>query len=191
MKRIYLIDTENISNYDFLVSENVGKNDELIFFCSSNSRGIRFEDAKLLLENEATKSFEVVNVGNKNALDFQLVTYVSINIAAKDAEIEYYIVSNDKGYEVAISYIKEKIGVEITRVSISSPKIDVADDPVTKFLELDSILKQTYPKIKTEVVEKIENIIHLNYGRNSIHNKLVETFGKQGLEYYKVLKNHL
>ncbi|MBD4634368.1 hypothetical protein GUG51_27715, partial [Xanthomonas citri pv. citri] len=58
--------------------------------------------------------FQEVEVGTKNALDFQLATYLGYMIA-KDKEQEYFLVTKDNGFNILCSYWSKQ-DVKITMV---------------------------------------------------------------------------
>lgn len=121
--RFFYVDTENIKSYDFMEEWNLNKNDTVIFFISENSRTIKFKDLYKFIDNEATMIFEDVIVGEKNAMDFQMVACLASNLALYNNQtITHYIVSDDNGFYTAIKYLNNKYNH--TDIFIIKPDID-------------------------------------------------------------------
>lgn len=109
----FLVDTENINDYSFLNNYNLTKRDKLVLFVTNKSGKISFNDLELINKSKISMIFEYVGNGEKNALDFQLVTYLALYAKEKN---EYIIVSKDKGYNTSIKYLKSKKNININRI---------------------------------------------------------------------------
>lgn len=103
--RIFLVDSENISDYNFIDINNVNQNDEIVIFASKVSKSIKINCLERILNSKAKVSFEWVETGAKNELDFQLVAYLALNLKA---DTGCYIVSRDNGFNSVINYIKKQ-----------------------------------------------------------------------------------
>lgn len=110
MSKVFLIDTENISDYSFLNDYLLTPEDKIVLFISKNSKRITLNDFSLLHQCNAKIVEEHIEVGTPNALDFQLITYAALFFNEVN---EYYIVSDDCGYEVFCRYMQTKICTEI------------------------------------------------------------------------------
>lgn len=121
--RFFYVDTENVKSYDFMEDWALDKDDTIIFFVSENSRAIKFKDLNKFKENEATMIFEDVIVGEKNAMDFQMVACLASNLVLYNNQtITHYIVSDDNGFYTAIKYLNNKYSH--TDIFIIKPDID-------------------------------------------------------------------
>ena len=78
--RIFFVDFENvkISGLDGLLELN--STDEVFIFYSDKADGITFDVHKNLNETKAKINLQKVEVGSKNALDFQLSSYLGFII---------------------------------------------------------------------------------------------------------------
>ena len=90
---IYLVDCENIGNQ----SLNLPENCDIYYFLS-------YGKLKNPHPNDIVK--EIVHNGSKNALDFILDSWLGYLIHKYGTEIQYHIVSNDKGFSAIITYWK-------------------------------------------------------------------------------------
>lgn len=111
--RMYLIDSENISDEWVDLLDTIGDRDVIFVFYTGKSTHINCERAYKLMRHgigsvQWIKCFE----GN-NALDFQLVTELGARISKGEAA-EYIIVSKDNGYNYVVRYWIER-GVAISR----------------------------------------------------------------------------
>lgn len=105
----YLIDLENTGSEVLTNLCGVKKGSKIVIFYSENYKKISLD---LINNIEKVKAFcetVKVNTGTKNALDFQLSTYLGFLIA-KDSNNEntYYIVSKDQGYSATINFWKNR-----------------------------------------------------------------------------------
>ena len=100
--RIFYIDYENVHYVGLAGIENISCKDKIIIFGGINE-GIRFEDISRLLKTKAKLDFVTVLTGKKDALDFQLVSHLMLNI---DKRYEYFIIAKDTGYDYAIEMAK-------------------------------------------------------------------------------------
>lgn len=111
-KRIFFVDYENVkaSGLDGLLELN--SIDEVFIFYSDNASCITFDIHRNLNETEAKINFQKVEVGSKNALDFQLSSYLGFiineNLNKGNENTSYFIVTKDSGFSCLITYWKNK-----------------------------------------------------------------------------------
>lgn len=99
----YLVDYENIGIEGIKALKDIKGKDTIIIFYSENSS----QSLPLDIFNEQTNCYAIkANVGTKNALDFQLSSYLGYLIATSFDSDEYIIVSNDTGYDCLCDYWK-------------------------------------------------------------------------------------
>ena len=109
MNRIFLIDFENVQN---LNTENLNSNDMIIFFYSTRTPSIKFELLEKILNQHASLEAHSVILGVKNAMDFQLSSYLGymINICPTS---KFFIISNDTGYQCIVDFWKQTKNINI------------------------------------------------------------------------------
>lgn len=95
----FLIDYENLGSksLECITAAKLKKKDEIIIFYSKNASRMSFEFHKELEQIKAEKTYILIDAGEPNALDFQLVTYLGARVQKNPGQ-EYYIISNDLGY---------------------------------------------------------------------------------------------
>ncbi|MCM1399692.1 MAG: PIN domain-containing protein [Clostridium sp.] len=119
----YLIDYENVKVNGLNGLSKLVETDNVCIFYSENADTLTFGLHKRLNEAKANITYQKVEVGTSNALDFQLCTYLGYLIAENKNESlqNYYIVSKDKGYSSVVNYW-EKRKVNITQAVDCSGK---------------------------------------------------------------------
>ena len=145
----YLVDYENIHNdLDNLIN-NTSNGDSIVLFYSETCKNISLD----VISNFTSRNLKIdcfkVITGTKNALDFQFASYLGYLVGENKKAANYYIVSNDKGFDCLCEYW-ESIGVSVVRIC--------AQTSVVK-----PVLKQNPPKTKKEVKKnnKVNNDITL------------------------------
>lgn len=113
----YLVDFENVRADGLKDLKDMQKGDTMIVFYSENCKNITLDILNDIISlNLKYNSFKV-KVGTKNALDFQLSSYLGYLIGNNDTtDTYYYIVSNDKGYDCLCSFWKE-LSVNVKRIT--------------------------------------------------------------------------
>lgn len=107
MKKVFLVDTENV-NFKALDNANVlDKNDTIILFVTDRTGKSQFSDKKIqALKTKANIMKINVVTGTKNSLDFQLVSYLGLLIGLQISQKNnYYIVSKDKGFKSSVNLL--------------------------------------------------------------------------------------
>lgn len=139
--KYFFVDTENISNYNLIINK-LTSNDIVVMMESSNSNYVSIEDFKGLIESKAKIEFEHVEIGRKNALDFQLAMNLAITISEnKDKNYQYYIFSADKAFEIVTKYLENKTGKSVKLVIPSQKEIlDFSSEDLLDNLDLENLL---------------------------------------------------
>lgn len=179
--RYFLIDTENVSKYDFIDEYNITNEDKLIMFVSEYSNNIRMNDLMNIIKRNIQIDEEKVYSGTENALDFQLIAKLSILICTSDNEVSsFYIVSNDTGFDVAVKYLKEKTSANIEviklcrehEIAIDLDNIDIEDvlDRATKeVINNSGTLSELHNNLRA---------LHGNEKGRELYLKIKKRFGK-------------
>ncbi|MDE6664790.1 MAG: hypothetical protein K2K14_01160, partial [Ruminococcus sp.] len=105
--RYYLIDYENVHQAGFEGIEKLTENDNLVIFYTTNAETLTFSLYEKLVSCKADIQLYKVQCGGKNALDFQLATFLGY-ILGNNSDIDCHIISNDKGYEYIRNFWKER-----------------------------------------------------------------------------------
>ena len=204
----FLVDYENVNVAGLNGVSNLTELDTVIIFYSVNADTLTFEMHKKINDSKAAFQFQKIFLKDKNALDFQLCSYLGFlirdTLTDENAENNYFIVSNDKGYSILPDYWKKfKVNLKIvsnlsksepqiiqpkiTQPKITQPKISQpADNPTELETALNKILKD-----KNEIAE-VSNFVTNAKARTEINNFLCKIFGNQkGGEIYRSIKSFL
>ena len=115
----YLIDFENVKSRGMEGVELLTKEDTVCIFYSDNADSMTFDLHRKLNETKANIIYHKVAVGTKNALDFQLATYLGYLICEQQREgihPNYFIVTKDNGFTSLMVYWKAQgVPVRIIR----------------------------------------------------------------------------
>ena len=104
MKRIFLVDTENVNITALSSADKLNKEDIIILFVTDRTNLFQFGIDELKCINTKANILKIkVTTGAKNSLDSQLVSYLGLMIGEHRYEANsYYIISKDRGF---LSYI--------------------------------------------------------------------------------------
>ena len=101
----YLIDYENVKSEGIKGIIQLSEEDRVVIFYSHNADTITFEAMDMIFNSKAQVSKYKILCGGKNALDFQLSTYLGYLIhEAKDSY--FYIISKDNGFKHVVDFWK-------------------------------------------------------------------------------------
>lgn len=104
----YLVDTENVSGC--VIEKMVGAlpEDAMVHcFFTPNSTKLPFGAIRALIEKQNQIRFIRAFCGEKNSLDFQIISALGLFLGVNDGKKrEFYLVTNDKGFDAAIEFWK-------------------------------------------------------------------------------------
>ena len=185
----YLVDYENVKSHGLDGIVKMTPDDVVSIFYSENADSMSFSLHQKLNETRAHVIYEKVEVGTKNALDFQLVTELGYLIRdMQDQDVSFFIVSKDKGYGNTVTYWKKR-GVRIAQV------VDVSGLDEEK---IENDLKmRVEPLVEplvhdTKVADRIVKMILQYKTKQGINNALMKEFpsnnNKRASEIYTAIK---
>lgn len=179
---IFLIDYENVGVPGLDGLTKLNENDIIYIFYSENADRLTFGLHKRLSESKAQIVYMKIGVGSKNALDFQLASFLGYLIAEKP-ESKFYIVSKDKGFEcLSTFWEKRKMKVDCV-ISLTGKNIEEEINDLE--LSLKNVVDPKYLKMVTAFLQKYKT-------KQGVNNALVKELGttKAG-EIYKLLKPYM
>lgn len=185
----YLVDFENVKKDGLDGIHMLGSEDTVCIFYSKNADSITFDLHRRLMESKATIELCKVEVGSKNALDFQLATQLGFLIASKSAK-SYYIVSRDKGFEILSGYWKNR---EVSVALIADITGKSPDNETQELREkLENILKENLAEDDRVTVDEILKIVQQYKTKQGIMNALMKKYpsadNKKSSKIYKAIK---
>lgn len=185
----YLVDFENVKKDGLDGIHKLEKEDRVCILYSKNADSITFEQHKKIMESKADIELCKVDVGSKNALDFQLATQLGFLIANKTAD-SYYIVSKDKGFEILSGYWKNR-GISVTLIADITGRSH--DHEVQELKEkLQEILADIIKENDDVTVEEVLKTIQQYKTKQGIMNALMKKYpsadNKKSSRIYKAIK---
>lgn len=189
ISKVYLVDYENIKKSDFIIP-NLCEKDCICIFYSNSCKNISLPVVQELLDLRIHLECSYVAVGTKNALDFQLASYLGYLIGTKNNDnIKYYIVSNDKGFDCICDFWRMK-GITVERIYHTDfeEKIEIRmvkdTDIVATLDEIKDVLGEE------EMCEEVLTIFNQYKTKQAIYNGMSKLYkdSKKASEVYKKLK---
>lgn len=157
--RLFVIDTENTNNYSFINNFKVNENDNIVLFFSNNSKSITIQTFDEILKCGAKILTQNVNVGGKNALDFQLVAFITEKTIRGNFS-EIHVISNDTGFNYAIDYINNcyegNVNLEIIQNINKNTSKEKKNNKTVK-INKESEEKKAFEEVASEKEENSEN----------------------------------
>lgn len=186
----FLVDYENVNVSGLDGVSNLTENDTVIIFYSINADNLTFDIHRKIIESRATFKFQKILLKEKNALDFQLCSYLGYLIrdtgTAENIENNYFIVSNDKGYSVLPDYWK-KFGFNLKIVSNLLQNEVISPQPLRSFGNLENELNKILPD--KNILPIVLRIINDAETKVEVNSLLCKNFTSQkGGEIYRTIK---
>lgn len=110
--RLFLIDYENVNSAGLQGIGQLTAQDRVILFYSQSANTLSFDIMDEMLAANIMPERVCIAQSGKNALDFQLVTFLGYLIAKNKAD-EYYIISRDAGYAAAVTFCRNYLGTKV------------------------------------------------------------------------------
>lgn len=106
MKKNYvLIDYENVQPQEMAALER--EHFSIIVFVGANQAKVSFEVASVLQRMGGQASYVKISGNGSNALDFHIAYYIG-QIAAKEPDAYFHIISKDTGFDPLIQHLKSQ-----------------------------------------------------------------------------------
>lgn len=127
--RYFFVDYENVGQKGLFFGTSHMSDSSVHIFYTDKCANINLSVIGLLLNEQANIQIHYAEHGTKNALDFQLVSYLGYIVSETGGNGEYIIVSNDQGYDVVAKFWN-KNGTHVARSSnmVMHPLDDVFDE---------------------------------------------------------------
>lgn len=197
---VYLVDYENIHNDLDNLIDNTSNGDSIVLFYSDTCKNISLD----VISNFTTRNLKIdcfkVITGTKNALDFQLASYLGYLVGENKKAANYYIVSNDKGYDCLCEYWNS-LGISVGRIcanisvvkAVSDQNQPKAKKETKKTNKINNDI--TLDEVKEIVKEKSEaefvvDVLNNSKDKTEVHNKISKHYkdSKKTGSLYKKLK---
>lgn len=168
-RNYYFVDYENVKSDGLTGVHKLDGNNTVCIFYSRNAERLSPELNLNLKESKAEIIYRHVEVGTRNALDFQLSSYLGEVITENEGkECRYFIVSKDNGFSSLIPFWQEK-GIEVEIV---------ADVSGTKLRDESAEILQRVKELTgdTEDAADITKIVSSCRTKTEINSELLKKF---------------
>ncbi len=172
MKRFFLIDLENVGKraLDVKDREALAKmsSDDVFVICQNRMHGSTPKE--LLNALEGTKaSYRIIEIANcgKNALDFAVAAQLGYLISAEGKGAEYWIVSEDRGFEACKDFgaaLGVKVGI--------TPSYNIQEARRASQEEERAMLKSLLPEYSSKAVALTQKCLVAAKSLEDYHNRL-------------------
>ncbi len=180
-RRYFLIDYENVNKAGLDGIDELRRSDKVILFYSQNADSLSFEVMQLLSASKAQIEYIKVDTMGRNALDFQLASYVGYLLGMNEG-CKVFIVSNDRGYNnVQIFWFKQGQRVRLVP-SIRQRQLAAAKKPdVQKAVSALEVLDDSEKQDAADVIWRHlkTGSPHLSHIKVGINNDLLSHFGSE------------
>ena len=122
----FLIDFENMPISDGTYLEGMHSGDVIIIFYSDMCNEISLDLLETADRLNVECHYQKANIGTKNALDFQLSSYLGYLIGKGTLNARYHIVSKDKGYDCLCNYWRSQ-NIPVDRITFAKPDTFLID----------------------------------------------------------------
>lgn len=178
-KNYYLVDYENVHKSGLNGIEELHRTDTVIIFYSENADSLSFELHHYLAQTKAVVKYIKVDTEGKNALDFQLSSYIGYLIG-RNEHCKCYIVSNDKGYHNVRDFWQKR-DAKIKMVSCIRSQTNSSGVKKSSVLEAlqDVALTEEEKAQAAEIVKQQlkAGAAQLSQLKININNELIHKFG--------------
>ena len=177
---IALIDFENVHSDGLKGIEQLSKKDKCYIFYSEHAGVLTFNMHKRITESKADIFYVEAQVGMKNALDFQLVSYLGYMIREAPEE-DYCIISNDKAFELVGRFWQDKNVNVCSAVCLEQAK--ESGEHSRLHSELEKLITNS------DELEFVEKCINELTTKSGINNRIVKKYGTtRAGEIYRLIK---
>ena len=188
----YYVDYENVNMNGISDCEILEPGDKINIFYSAINEKISLTLLERFLEKDVRLGAYGVDVGTKNALDFQLTTQLGYDIN-RDPECNFVIISRDTGFDVVVLYWKKR-GVRISRrQSIQSDNAQTVSVQTVKKNAKGIIVATKSEMLKyiseDEYSEQLLQVFNSYKTKTAINNgfaKILQSSKKTGVLYNKL-----
>ena len=179
MKRIFLVDTENVNITALSCANQLSEEDLIILFVTKMTSSCSFNKDNLDCLNTKARMLKInVETGVKNSLDFQLVTCLGLLIGANRNEDDcYYIVSKDNGFLSSISLLQNCTNYEIELIGSLNEIFteDMADMLIEKFMERGfkskTATKMAFLTMQSKTSIETKDAFYNSFGNPDLYKK--------------------
>lgn len=107
---VFLVDFENVTSAGLAGIDKLSESDTVYIFYTQSAASLSFDAHRNIMTSSAKVNYICVTAGAKNALDFQLDSFLGY-LAAVSEDRKFYIVSADNGFLAVKSFWEKTMGI--------------------------------------------------------------------------------
>ena len=182
MKRYFLIDTENVGKKGFEELEGkLNQTDYLVVAHNTTHGNLSHTIATAIEKSGASIRMISFHDSGKNAMDFTLVAQLGLLIASEGKCAKYYLISKDKGYQAAVTFLKAQ-GYDISIYPSILDAVTVCRTTKEEFIEL-------LPDFNRKVTNRIYKAFCASTDPHTYHNRLQQFLQRDFWQVYERTKH--
>ena len=190
VQKCFFIDYENVKESGLRGIAELDKHVAVIIFYSKRAYKIPLDIASVFSESKAKLIHIKVDVGTKNALDFQLVSFLGYVIARHrelGIESKYFMVTNDGGFD-CVKHFWSQHGVKIHRVSQIERDPEIIDDKQSS--NVDKKQEQTQAEQISKQNKEIETLQEKVQAQAATLRELLNSSSNNGSQVVKTVSEN-
>ncbi|MGN0637163.1 MAG: PIN domain-containing protein [Huintestinicola sp.] len=114
---VFLVDFENVTSAGLAGIEKLTESDTVYIFYTLSAASLSFDAHRNVMSSKAKVNYISVTAGAKNALDFQLDSFLGY-LAAVSRDRKFFIVSADNGYLAVKSFWEKTMGISDLEIKL-------------------------------------------------------------------------
>lgn len=155
---VFLVDFENVNSSGLSGINKLSENDSVYIFYTPNASSLSFDAHKQIIASKAVIKYFCVSSGGKNALDFQLDSFLGYLISSSE-DRDFCIVSADNGFQAVKSFWKKTMNISNTEIKLSpSIKFAVSAKTESEPKEVPDAKNPNKSKASGKAAEEVENL---------------------------------
>lgn len=181
MKRVFFVDYENVDTKGLDGLSRLSSNDIVFIYYSEKHSRMSFGLHRRICESSATFFYRKIKDFSKNALDYELIGEAEDVVT--ETRVNYYIISNDKGYQDFIdrkSYEGYNVELCSNIVETNENKLEDLKKVIKKRLVYD---KRKPYRLTEERVTRIAKLIMNSKDKQELNRGLQQIFYNEDVKY--------
>lgn len=155
---VFLVDFENVNSSGLSGINKLSENDSVYIFYTPNASSLSFDAHKQIIDSKAVIKYFCVSSGGKNALDFQLDSFLGYLISSSE-DRDFYIVSADNGFQAVKSFWKKTMNISNAEIKLTpSIKSSVSSKAASDPKEVPDADNSNQNKASEKNAEEVENL---------------------------------
>ncbi|MGN1107639.1 MAG: PIN domain-containing protein [Huintestinicola sp.] len=146
---VFLVDFENVTSAGLAGIDKLSESDTVYIFYTQSAASLSFDAHKSIMTSCAKINYIFVTAGAKNALDFQLSSFLGY-LAAASSDKNFYIVSSDNGFLAVRNFWEKTMGIS---------GIEIRLIPNIRYIFRHSVIDPSMLPVKENALPKVSESV--------------------------------